>query len=148
MAGFAAFVAGLLFGLGLAISQMVNALKVLGFLDVFGDWDPSLALVMGGAIAVTMPGFALLKKMDKPVLTPSFQWPGRRDIDIKLLAGAGIFGVGWGLAGYCPGPGIGAFALNLRGEAFWEPLYFVAAMLVGFFAWHLISTRPRRHPDG
>jgi uncharacterized protein len=147
MAGFAALVAGLLFGLGLAVSQMVNALKVLGFLDVFGAWDPSLALVMGAAIAVTMPGFFLLKGMEKPLFTPRFQWPQRRDIDPKLLVGAGIFGVGWGLAGYCPGPGFGALALNLRGEAFWEPFYFVAAMLVGFLGWHLISIL-RSPPDG
>lgn len=147
MIGFAALIAGLLFGFGLAVSQMVNALKVLAFLDVFGAWDPSLALVMGGAIAVTMPGFYLLKKLERPVFTPRFQWPERRDIDRKLLAGAAIFGVGWGLAGYCPGPAIGGIALSLRGELFWEPFYFVAAMVVGFLTWHLISTR-RSAADG
>lgn len=147
MKGFAALIAGLLFGLGLAVSQMVNPLKVLAFLDVFGHWDPSLALVMGGAIAVTMPGFWLLRRLDRPALAPRFEWPTRRDLDRKLLAGAAIFGVGWGLAGYCPGPAIGAAALSLRGTVFLEPLVFVAAMAVGFFAWHWLTTR-RSATDG
>lgn len=141
MRGFAALVAGLLFGLGLAVSQMVNPLKVLAFLDVFGAWDPSLMFVMGGAIAVTLPGFWLLRRLDQPLFAPSFQWPTRRDLDRRLLAGAGLFGVGWGLAGYCPGPGIGAVALNLRDGIFLEPLWFIAAMVIGFIAWDAYSRR-------
>jgi uncharacterized protein len=147
MRSFAALVAGLLFGLGLAIAHMVDPNKVLGFLDVFGHWDPSLAFVMGGAIAVTLPGFQLLKKLEQPVLAPRFQWPERRDIDRKLLLGAGIFGVGWGLAGYCPGPALSATAVSLRGEVFLEPLLFTAAMLVGFLGYHWLDTR-RHTTDG
>jgi uncharacterized protein len=148
MRGFAALVAGLLFGVGLAVSHMIDPLKVLGFLDVFGAWDPSLAFVMGGAIAVTLPGFWLLKRMEQPVLAPSFQWPTRQDIDRKLLLGAGLFGVGWGLAGYCPGPGIGGIAVNLRDSTYWtEPILFTLAMVVGFLGWHWIDTR-RSSTDG
>jgi uncharacterized protein len=142
-----ALVAGLLFGVGLAVSHMINPLKVLGFLDLFGHWDPSLAFVMGGAIAVTLPGFALLRRFDQPVFAPSFQWPERRDIDPKLLVGAALFGVGWGLAGYCPGPGLGALAIGVRGTAFLEPFVFSAAMLVGFLGYHVIDRR-REHLDG
>lgn len=147
MRSFAALAAGLLFGLGLAVSQMVNPLKVLAFLDVFGSWDPSLAFVMGGAIAVTAPGFYLLRKLDRPVLAPRFQWPERRDLDRKLLGGAALFGVGWGLAGYCPGPALGAVALSARGDVFWEPFIFLPAMIVGFLVWGWVSA-PRRAPDG
>jgi len=139
MKSFAALIAGILFGLGLAISQMINPLKVLAFLDVLGHWDPSLAFVMGGAIAVTLPGFALLKRWNRPVLALQFQWPTREDIDKRLVGGAALFGIGWGLAGYCPGPGIGAMALNIRESAFYEPLIFTAAMVVGFLAWHILD---------
>lgn len=142
----AALLAGLLFGLGLAISQMVNPLKVLAFLDVLGHWDPSLAFVMTGAIAVTLPGFYLLLKMGKPLLATGFQWPERQDIDRKLLTGAGLFGIGWGLAGYCPGPGIGAMALNIRETAFYEPLIFTISMILGFLVWHVFDRRSQ--PDG
>ncbi len=141
MRSFAALVAGLLFGLGLAVSQMVNPHKVLAFLDVFGHWDPSLAFVMGGAILVTLPGFALLRRLDQPVFAPRFQWPTRRDIDRRLVVGAALFGVGWGLAGYCPGPAIGALALNLRDATFIEPLLFSGAMVAGFFGVHWLNTR-------
>ncbi|MCP1727036.1 putative membrane protein YedE/YeeE [Natronospira proteinivora] len=148
MKSIAALIAGALFGLGLAISQMINPLKVLAFLDVLGHWDPSLAFVMGGAIAVTLPGFALLKRWEQPILAPRFQWPQREDIDLRLLTGAGLFGIGWGLAGYCPGPGIAAIALNVRESAFIEPFLFTAAMAVGFLLWpwidRLLSKRPQK----
>jgi uncharacterized protein len=143
MRGFSALVAGLLFGVGLAVSHMINPLKVLAFLDIFGSWDPSLAFVMGGAIAVTLPGFRLLKKLDQPLVAPRFEWPTRRDIDRRLLVGAAIFGVGWGLGGYCPGPGLGALALTARDGGFFEPVVFTAAMLAGFLGWHVYDTRPR-----
>lgn len=142
MKNLAAMIAGLVFGLGLAVSQMVNPLKVLGFLDVLGHWDPSLAFVMAGAIVVTLPGFYWLKKMDRPVLASRFQWPRRDDVDRRLLIGAGLFGIGWGLAGYCPGPGIGALALNVRDSTFLEPLIFTGAMLAGFLTWHLVGMKP------
>lgn len=148
MKALTALLAGLVFGLGLAVSEMVNALKVLGFLDVFGHWDPSLAFVMGGAIAVSLPGFALLRKRNRPLLAPAFQWPQRTDIDRKLVLGAVIFGIGWGLAGYCPGPAIGGIALNLRDTVFWEPVLLTGTMLLGFLGWHLFEASRTAAIDG
>jgi len=148
MKSLAALIAGTLFGLGLAISQMINPLKVLAFLDVLGHWDPSLAFVMGGAIAVTLPGFALLKRWKQPILAPRFQWPQGEDMDLRLIMGAGLFGIGWGLAGYCPGPGIAAMALNVREAAFIEPLLFTAAMVVGFLLWPWIDRLLPSRPEG
>ncbi len=92
-------VAGVLFGFGLAVSQMINPNKVLAFLDVFGNWDPSLAFVMGGALVVTMIGFRIVLRRPRPLLGESFSLPMKRDLDARLLTGAAIFGVGWGLAG-------------------------------------------------
>ena len=97
-----AAVAGLIFGLGLAVSEMVNPQKVLGFLDVAGNWDPSLALVMGGALLVTGGTFGFILKRPGPLFDVSFHVPTRHDIDAKLLLGAGIFGLGWGIVGLCP----------------------------------------------
>lgn len=126
----AALLSGLLFGAGLVVSQMVDPAKVLGFLDIggiaAGAWDPSLAFVMAGALAVTAPGYWLVLRRQAPLAAPSFQVPTRRDIDAKLLAGAAIFGLGWGLAGYCPGPAIAALVF---GRA--ETVVFVVAMLAG-----------------
>ncbi len=118
--------AGLLFGLGLIISMMVNPAKVLAFLDVAGAWDPSLAFVMGGALAVTMAGYAWVLRQPHPWLADRFDLPARRDLDLRLLGGAALFGLGWGLAGFCPGPAV--VATVLKPEA---ALPFVAAMLVG-----------------
>lgn len=120
--------AGLLFGLGLAVSQMVNPAKVLAFLDVAGAWDPSLALVMAGAVAVTWGGYRLVLDRPGPILAEAFQLPTRSDIDIRLIAGAAIFGLGWGLAGLCPGPAIASIAY-LQTESF----YFLPAMFAGLF---------------
>ena len=98
-----ALLSGLVFGLGLILSGMANPAKVLNFLDVFGTWDPSLAFVMGGAIAVTAPGFAVLfRNWNTPYFGRTFHVPTRNDLDPKLLTGAAIFGVGWGLGGFCP----------------------------------------------
>lgn len=148
MKNLAALITGLLFGLGLAVSQMINPLKVLGFLDVFGHWDPSLAFVMAGAIAVTLPGFHLLKRLNRPAFAPAFRWPERDVVDRKLLLGSGLFGIGWGLAGYCPGPGIGAMALNVREAGFHEPWIFMISMLTGFLVWHRVDQRHRPATDG
>lgn len=104
--GIAAVAAGLLFGIGLALSGMTRPSKVIGFLDVTGDWDPSLMGVMGGAIAVYAVVAALVTRRPAPLAAERFALPTRRDIDPRLVAGAAIFGVGWGLAGYCPGPGV------------------------------------------
>ncbi len=120
-----AAVAGALFGLGLALSGMTDPDKVLNFLDVAGRWDPSLALVMGGALAVSLPGFAWVRKRQASLCgDPLAAMPPPR-IDARLLAGSALFGIGWGIAGYCPGPALANLAH--AGEAF----AFVAALLAG-----------------
>jgi uncharacterized membrane protein YedE/YeeE len=124
----AALGAGVLFGAGLVVSQMIDPAKVLAFLDIAGRWDPSLALVMIGALAVAIPGFRLARAGAAPLLGGRFDAPTARAIDGRLLVGAAIFGVGWGLVGFCPGPAIAALAFG-RPEA----LVFVLAMLAG--AW-------------
>ena len=118
--------AGFVFGTGLWISGMANPKKVLGFLDVTGDWDASLLLVMAGAVAVTLAGFRLVLKWKKPVLAESFELPKKTDIDVPLIAGSAIFGIGWGIAGYCPGPALTALATLST-----ESIVFVAAMIAG-----------------
>ncbi|MBT8146614.1 MAG: YeeE/YedE family protein [Gammaproteobacteria bacterium] len=120
------FVSGLLFGLGLTVSAMVNPAKVVGFLDLFGNWDPSLALVMGGGLAVTLPAFRLILKRDRPLLESRFFLPTRQDVDRRLIGGAILFGVGWGLAGLCPGPAL--TSLITLNSSVW---LFVLAMVGG-----------------
>lgn len=122
--------AGVLFGLGLAVSQMVNPAKVIGFLDVAGKWDPTLLFVMGGALAVTMPAFRWVVKMPYPLFAAGFVLPTRKDIEPRLVVGAALFGVGWGLAGFCPGPAVTAL-VTLALPVF----VFFAAMLAGAFAY-------------
>ena len=118
---------GMLFGLGLTLSGMVLPDKVLSFLDLFGDWDPSLALVMGGALLVFMPGYLLLVKPRVcSVLGSPFHLPTKRQIDKRLIAGSALFGIGWGLVGICPGP-----ALTSLVTLQWPVLLFVVAMLMG-----------------
>lgn len=109
---FSALIAGLVFGLGLVISQMVNPAKVIDFLDIFGDWDPSLAFVMGAALLVTAIGYRLAWRKPKPFAADQFQVPGNRTIDKKLAMGAILFGIGWGLVGLCPGPAIAALLIG------------------------------------
>ncbi len=109
---FSALSAGLVFGLGLVISQMVNPAKVIDFLDIFGDWDPSLAFVMGAALVVTAIGYRLAWRKPKPFAAEQFQVPGNRSIDKKLAMGAILFGIGWGLVGLCPGPAIAALFIG------------------------------------
>ena len=122
----AALLAGLIFGLGLTISEMVNPAKVLAFLDLFGNWDPSLAFVMGGALIVTAIGYRLAWTQEKPIFAKRFQVPGNRQIDTRLAIGAIMFGIGWGLVGLCPGPAISA--LSFGGA----PIFvFLAAMGAG-----------------
>lgn len=128
----AALAAGLLFGLGLILSGMANPAKVLGFLDLPGHWDPSLALVMGGAIAIGIPAFALAKRRSQSLLGVPMQLPTARQIDRRLVLGSVLFGIGWGIAGICPGP-----ALVLLGMASLKGLAFVLALLAGMllFSW-------------
>jgi uncharacterized membrane protein YedE/YeeE len=122
----AALVCGIVFGLGLAISEMINPARVIGFLDITGDWDFTLALVMGGALIVTVIGFPLITKRSHPIFAEKFHLPTRSDIDSSLLGGAALFGIGWGIAGLCPGPAIAGLA-SLNPSIF----LFVGAMIVG-----------------
>jgi uncharacterized protein len=118
--------AGLLFGFGLLLSGMANPAKVLNFLDIAGPWDPSLAFVMGGAVIVTAIGYRLVLRRAKPILDASFHVPTSRQIDRKLVLGATIFGVGWGLVGLCPGPALVSVVLGAPAI-----FVFVPAMLIG-----------------
>jgi uncharacterized membrane protein YedE/YeeE len=122
----AGFAAGLVFGIGLTIAQMTNPAKVLAFLDLSGGWDPSLAFVMGGAVAVTFLGFRLLRARTAPVCDTAMQWPTATAIDARLLGGAALFGLGWGLVGLCPGPAIAS--LGIAPE---RTILFVAWMVIG-----------------
>jgi uncharacterized membrane protein YedE/YeeE len=119
-------VAGLLFGLGLIVSGMADPAKVQNFLDVFGTWDPSLAFVMGGALLVAFIGYRSILLRDAPLLEPVFHVPKTNAIDRRLVAGAAVFGIGWGLGGFCPGPAIVSLPLFAKGT-----VVFVAAMIAG-----------------
>jgi uncharacterized membrane protein YedE/YeeE len=135
---FIALITGLVFGLGLILSGMTNPAKVIGFLDVAGNWDPSLALVMGGAIAAAFVPFRLAKRRKTALLGGPMRLPTATDIDRRLVLGSLAFGAGWGLAGYCPGP---ALASLLSGGV--KPLIFVVAMLAGMAVFELLQSRPR-----
>ncbi|MFI5216938.1 MAG: DUF6691 family protein [Candidatus Limnocylindria bacterium] len=130
---FAALGTGVLFGVGLTVSEMVQPLKVVGFLDVAGAWDPTLALVMGGALAVTALAFPLILRRGRPLWADAFSLPTRQDLDARLVAGAALFGIGWGLAGYCPGPALASLALGASGA--W---IFTAAMVAGMLLHRLV----------
>jgi uncharacterized membrane protein YedE/YeeE len=125
----AAYAIGLIFGLGISISGMANPAKVLNFLDVAGSWDPSLAFVMGGALAIAFVGYRIVLKRLAPTLAPTFQVPVARDLDARLLGGSAIFGIGWGIAGFCPGG-----ALPALGTGRPEVLIFVVAAAIGILA--------------
>ncbi|WP_231757106.1 YeeE/YedE family protein [Microbulbifer elongatus] len=131
-----AFASGLIFSVGLLLSGMANPEKVLGFLDLFGAWDPSLALVMGGAIAVGLPVFTLARKRERALLGGEIHLPTKRSLDRRLVLGSLAFGVGWGLAGFCPGPGIVATGALQPGAA-----VFVLAMLAGMFFFRILEQR-------
>lgn len=131
----AALASGLLFGAGLTVSQMINPQKIVNFLDVTGVWDPSLAMVMLGALAVTAAGYHLVMRRDQPLFEGHFHLPTRNEIDVHLLGGAVIFGIGWGLAGYCPGPGLAAMTLGSP-----EPVIFTFAVLGGFQLHRLLGS--------
>jgi len=131
--------AGALFGVGLAVSGMTMPSKVMGFLDVLGAWDPSLAFVMIGAIAVHAVAYRLITRRSSPLVDTRFHLPTRKDIDARLVLGAALFGVGWGLAGYCPGPGL----VSAAGGAV-PALVFVAGMTLGMLGEHA-TTRALAH---
>lgn len=117
---------GLIFGAGLLISGMVQPTKVIGFLDIFGAWDPSLAVVMAAALAVSVPGFMLAQQRPRPLLARHYFWPSKSGIDLPLVTGAALFGVGWGLVGLCPGPALESLATLSPGV-----IVFVVAMAAG-----------------
>ena len=133
------FLAGLLFGAGLLVSGMANPAKVLGFLDLFGAWDPSLALVMAGAVGVGLVGFAFGGAKERSALGLPMRLPASAPIDRRLVAGAAVFGVGWGLAGFCPGPALVALATGSP-----RAILFVASMLAGMALFEMVDRRRAR----
>ena len=128
---------GAIFGFGLALSGMMNPARVRGFLDLFGDWDPTLAFVMGGAMLVMAVAWLVQKRMSAPIADDSFNLPGTQTIDRRLLGGAALFGIGWALAGLCPGPAIASL-----GTALQPALVFVAAMLAGMALFAVVDRKP------
>lgn len=138
---FTAFVAGLLFGAGLLLSGMADPANVLGFFDVAGQWNPTLAFVMAGGLGVTLIGYQLVLRRPAPLCEGKFQLPTGKAIDARLIGGAILFGLGWGLAGYCPGPAIVA-----AGGGVAEALVFTAAMVAGVGAWAFVSWRAATCP--
>jgi len=132
----ASFACGLVFGTGLLISGMTDPTKVIGFLDLFGTWDATLALVMAGAVAVSGLGFAIARRRGTPVLAERSFWPTRTDIDAQLLIAGGLFGIGWGLVGLCPGPAL----VNLTGLSF-PVIAFVVAMAIGMVGYDVSLQR-------
>lgn len=136
MSKLTAFFAGLIFGLGLLLAGMANPAKVLAFLDVAGAWDPSLALVMAGAIAVAAAPLNWARKHKRSLLGAPMQLPVKRELDARLIGGSLVFGIGWGIAGICPGP---AVAISLTGH--WQVLVFVVAMLAGMYAFTVLQGR-------
>ena len=133
-----AFLAGLVFGLGLLLAGMANPAKVLGFLDLAGAWDPSLALVMAAAIGVAVLPLTWAKRRSRSLLGAPMQLPVKRELDRRLIGGSLLFGIGWGIAGICPGP---AVAILLSGH--WQVLLFVAAMLLGMLLFEALERRER-----
>jgi hypothetical protein len=144
MGRFAVFISGLLFGSGLAISGMVNPMKVLNFLDLAGAWDPTLIFVMGGGLLVTLLGYRLVFARSKPFAADVFSLPRSQIIDAKLIGGSALFGLGWGLSGLCPGPAIAGLVFGRV-----EGLVFVVAMAAGFIATRMMmASRPAVTAEG
>jgi len=121
-------VSGIIFGIGLTVSQMIDPAKVLGFLDIFGDWDPSLAFVMFGALIISSPFIHLFKNNKKPIFAGFFSYSNNKKLNKKLIIGSSLFGAGWGLAGLCPGPAIASLALLNTNS-----VIFVITMFIGFY---------------
>lgn len=136
---FACYLIGLIFGVGISVSGMANPAKVLNFFDLAGSWDPSLAFVMGGALAVTLVGYHIVLRRPGPLLAKEFSLPTRQDIDLPLVAGSATFGVGWGIAGFCPGG-----ALPALGTGVTEVFVFVAALIAGIMAARVVRKSAAR----
>lgn len=132
---FISLLTGMIFGAGLAVSQMMNPAKVLNFLDITGDWDPTLAVVMAAALLVSLPAYRWAHGRKKPLFSDVFRIPARKEIDKPLVLGAAVFGIGWGLAGFCPGPAIAALSTGMT-----EVLVFFASMVAGMLIFKL--TKP------
>ena len=128
------FISGIIFGVGLSVSNMINPEKVLGFLDIFGLWDPSLIFVMLGAIIISAPVFFLFRSNNKPLFADKFTKPTLKSIDKNLIVGAGTFGIGWGMVGFCPGPAISSLALLNTYSVF-----FVLSLLGGFLLTEFVN---------
>jgi uncharacterized protein len=128
MSKIVSLICGIIFGIGLTISKMIDPAKVLGFLNIFGDWDPSLAFVMIGALIISSPFFHLFKNNKKPIFADSFSYSNNKELNKKLIIGSSLFGAGWGLAGLCPGPAIASLALFNTSS-----IIFVITMFVGFY---------------
>ncbi|MGQ0486578.1 MAG: DUF6691 family protein [Hyphomicrobiales bacterium] len=137
MASIAVFIAGLLFGAGVTVSGMVNPMKVLNFMDLFGHWDPTLIFVMGAGLVVTFIGYRLVLTGARPLYAPSFHLPQSKGLDGRLIGGAALFGLGWGLTGFCPGPAVASLVFG-RAESF----IFVIAMAAGMIAARHVMHRP------
>jgi uncharacterized protein len=131
---FVALVSGTIFGAGLALGGMTNPARVRGFLDLFGDWDPTLAFVMGGAVVVMAIAWIVQKSMRRPLFAEAFALPNRSDLTPRLIGGSALFGIGWGIAGLCPGPGFAALAIDAPSAAI-----FIAAMLAGMLLVRLVD---------
>lgn len=130
-----AFIAGILFGLGLGISQMIDRNRVLGFLDIKGVWDPTLLFVLGGAVGVTLIAFRFVLRLPHPFFDNQFYLPTQKQIDMPLVVGAAIFGIGWGISGYCPGPSLTALVLGS-----WNPVLFLVAAIAGSLTYKWVSS--------
>ena len=136
MGKFLVLMSGLLFGAGVTISGMVNPMKVLNFMDIFGHWDATLIFVMGAALAVTLMGYQIIFKRTAPLFAASFRLPTSKDIDAKLLGGAALFGLGWGISGFCPGPAVASVVFGRT-----ESITFVIAMAAGMIVTKQIQNR-------
>lgn len=132
---FFALITGLVFGTGITLSGMMDPAKVLNFFDLAGTWDPSLAFVMGGALAVTYSGYRLVWRRSTPLFDTGFRVPTSTRVDTKLVAGSALFGIGWGIAGFCPGAAIPAL-----GTGRWEVALFLLAVIAGFYLRRLLSS--------
>lgn len=141
MRNISALFVGVVFGLGLTVSQMTNPAKVVGFLDFFGSWDPSLLLVMGGALIVTTIGYRFVTKQNKPLFASNFHFPTTRNIDSQLILGSVLFGIGWGLVGLCPGPAIAAVSIGGL-----PILVFLFAMAAGVYLFEIVN-KLRNNPS-
>ncbi|MGO7485167.1 DUF6691 family protein [Rhizobium ruizarguesonis] len=132
----AALASGIVFGFGLSLSGMLNPVRVQGFLNVFGAWDPSLAFVLGGAIVVAFTGVQIMTRMKRPAFDDSFHVPTNRRIDAPLVVGSALFGLGWGIGGFCPGPAVASLSVGLP-----QRFLFVIAMLVGMTLYDRVWSR-------